>query len=386
MPLWRILVFLAVLTTVTGGVHYYLWNRLVKSPAWPAPWMNVATWLIVGLAVTIPVGLIGARLFGRDMLSPLVWTGYIWMGSMFLCFVLLLPTELIRAGFHFFGREDGVVDPVRRQLLSRIVAGGVVTVGAGLSGLGLVTALRKVAIKEVRVPIAGLDARLSGLRVVQLTDIHVGPTIGRAFIEQLVDSTNALEPDIVAITGDLVDGSVEELGEAVRPLGNLRARHGVFFVTGNHEYYSGADEWAEFVGSLGITVLRNERVSIEHDGAALDVAGVNDWNAGQFDDGPDLRKALDGRPDGRPVLLLAHQPRQIEEAAAQDVSLMLSGHTHGGQIFPFNFLVRLQQPYVAGLHDHGGTKLYVSSGTGYWGPPMRVGIPAEITDLRLDAA
>src|SRR5690606_38881361 len=231
----------------------------------------------------------------------------------------------------------------------------------------------------------GLPSELAGLTIAQLTDIHVGPTIGRAFIEDLVRRTNALEPDVIAITGDLVDGSVAELGEAVRPLGELRARHGVFFVTGNHEYYSGADEWIAFLESIGIRVLRNERVTIEHEGAAIDIAGVDDWEAKQFGNGHgrDLRKALEGRAPERKVVLLAHQPKQIDEAAELGVDLQLSGHTHGGQIVPFNFLVRLQQPYVAGLHDHGPTKLYVSPGTGYWGPPMRLGVAAEITRIEL---
>jgi predicted MPP superfamily phosphohydrolase len=189
---------------------------------------------------------------------------------------------------------------------------------------------------------------------------------------------------MVVITGDLVDGSVAELEPHVEPLKRLRAKDGVYFVTGNHEYYSGANAWIAHLESLGIRVLRNERVPIrgEH---GFDLAGVDDWTAHQFggEHGMNLEKALSGRDPDRAVVLLAHQPKAIVEAGARGVDLQLSGHTHGGQLFPFNFLVGLQQPYVAGLHDHGATKIYVSRGTGYWGPPMRVGAPAEITRIEL---
>jgi predicted MPP superfamily phosphohydrolase len=212
--------------------------------------------------------------------------------------------------------------------------------------------------------------------------VHVGPTLGREFIEELVARTNAENPDIVAITGDLVDGSVEQLREHVAPLAKLRAKHGVYFVTGNHEYYSGVDEWIGELGRIGVKVLRNERVSLA-DG--LDLAGVDDHSAKQMrdDHGPDLGRALAGRDTSRALVLLAHQPRAIHEAAKHGVDLQLSGHTHGGQIWPWNFMVRLQQPYVAGLVKHGDTQLYVSSGTGYWGPPMRLGTTPEITKIVL---
>lgn len=392
----RLLVFLAIVCSVTAGVHFYLWHRLVKAPQWPSPWMGVGTWLIVGLALSIPLGFVTSRMISRELVSPLVWTGYVWMGAMFLTLVLLLPAELLRLGAGFLGQSavgasllgggSDVADPGRRMMLSRLIAGGALSGAAGLSVVGLATALRKVAVKRVDVPIARLPEALRGFKIAQLTDIHVGPTIGKAFIEQLVETTNALEPDVIAITGDLVDGSVAELGDFVRPLAGLRARHGVYFVTGNHEYYSGADEWTAFLETLGIRVLENERVTLAHEGAAIEIAGVNDWTAGQFDDPPDIAKALEGKADDAPVILLAHQPKQIEDASRLGVDLQLSGHTHGGQIFPFNYLVFLQQPYVEGLHTHGDSKLYVSPGTGYWGPPMRVGIPAEITDLRLDVA
>jgi len=382
----RMLGFLAILVLLTVGVHYYLYVRLVKGPEWPDPFSSVGTWVLVALAVSVPLSLVTSRLLPRIAAAPFSWVAFVWMGAVFFLILLLLPSELVRIGDWLATRGEEIASPERRQFLSRSIAG---TVGVGTFGLGgfsLVGALREVAVKDVSVPIVNLPAPLSGLRIVQLTDIHVGPMIGNGFIEELVRKTNALEPDIVAITGDLVDGSVEDLAPHVAPLARLRARHGVFFCTGNHEYYSGADAWIEHLTSLGIRVLENEHEIIEHEGARLAVAGVHDWTSEQFGHGHDLPGALEGKDDDVPVLLLAHQPKHIHLAAESGVALQISGHTHGGQIFPFNYLVHLAQPYVSGLHDHAGTMLYVSSGTGYWGPPMRLAVPAEITQLELRVA
>jgi predicted MPP superfamily phosphohydrolase len=289
---------------------------------------------------------------------------------------------------HGIGRRlasADALDPERRRFLARMIGSTVGVAALGLATTGMVNVMCGVAVKKVRIPLARLTKSASGFCIVQLSDIHVGPTIGREFIADLVTRVNALEPDLVAITGDLVDGSVAELGELVRPLADLRSKHGVFFVTGNHEYYSGAPEWIAHLESLGVRVLRNERVAVGGDDG-FDLAGIDDWSAHQFGHGADLPKALEGRDAKRELVLLAHQPRAIVEAAALGVGLQLSGHTHGGQMFPWNFVVRLQQPYVAGLYDHGAAKIYVSSGTGYWGPPMRVGAPAEITEIELVAA
>jgi predicted MPP superfamily phosphohydrolase len=263
------------------------------------------------------------------------------------------------------------------------VAGIVAVAAFGLGTFGLVEGLGHVQVKKIRIGLRRVRPGRTGYKIVQLSDVHVGPTIGRAFIEQIVATTNALEPDLIVITGDLVDGSVAVLKDAVAPIARLKAKDGVFFVTGNHEYYSGVDEWLAYLTTLGIRVLRNERVVIGEGAEAFDLAGVDDWSAHGEGHGPDLTRALKGRDRARLCILLAHQPKQIVEAAHADVDLQLSGHTHGGQLFPFGFLVRLQQPYVAGYHVREGTASYVSRGTGYWGPPMRVGAPAEITQIEL---
>jgi predicted MPP superfamily phosphohydrolase len=255
--------------------------------------------------------------------------------------------------------------------------------------LGFSNARRTAAVIRVDVPIAGLPPALQGFRIAQISDIHVGPTIRRDYLRRIVDAVNRLKPDMVAITGDLVDGSVRELAPHVAPLAQLASRHGSYFVTGNHEYYSGAHAWIAELRRLGIQVLLNAHVVLRHDGALAVVAGVTDYSAGHFDPShrSDPRAAIAGAPSDAGVrLLLAHQPRSAPAAADAGFDLQLSGHTHGGQFMPWNFFVRMQQPFVAGLHRLRQLWVYTSRGTGYWGPPKRFGAPSEITLVTLVAA
>jgi predicted MPP superfamily phosphohydrolase len=382
----RILLFLLVVLTIVGGVHFYLWARLVRDTQLPLPIRTWATAALVALAVSLPATFVVMRRLSPEVARLLAWPGFVWMGLMFLAFTLVLAGDIVRLLVMVGSKlASGDLDPGRRLLLARMLGGGA-AVGAGVVGaLALRRALARVEVKEVDVRLPRLAAAHDGTTIVQLTDLHVGPTIGRAFIEDIVRRTNELRPDVVAITGDLVDGSVESLRHAVEPLRELKARHGVYFVTGNHEYFSGAGPWIAELQRLGIRVLRNERVSVGGAGG-FDVAGIDDHSAGRLGEAPsDLGRALEGRDPTRAVVLLAHQPRAIFEAARLGVDLQLSGHTHGGQIWPFTYLVKLQQPYVAGLHRHGATQIYVSPGTGYWGPPMRLGTRAEITRVTLRA-
>jgi predicted MPP superfamily phosphohydrolase len=294
---------------------------------------------------------------------------------------------IVRAFSYFMG-DGGPEDPERRQLIARSIAGTAGATAAVLGAVSVRSALADVDVKEVGVKLERLPPALSGLTIVQLTDVHIGPTIGRNFLEHVVERTNLAKPDAIVITGDLVDGSVASLRQHVEPLASLRARYGVFFVTGNHEYYSGVEEWLLELERLGVRPLRNERVTIG-DRASIDLAGVDDASArgAGRGHGPDYAKALGGAAPDRELVMLAHQPSQIVHAAKAGVGLQLSGHTHGGQIWPFGALVRLNQPYVAGLHRHDErTQIYVSRGTGYWGPPMRLFCPAEITKIVLAPA
>lgn len=371
----RIVIFLSVLLVLSGSLHYFLWARLVRDPAWGEPWQRPLGWLFVALAVALPAAMVSARF--TDM-RPLAWIAFGWMGALFYLFLILLVSETVRWPLI-------MNDPERRAFFGRVLA--LVGGGAGviLSTAAVANALRALHVKQVEVRLSRLPPVFDGLKIAQLTDIHVGPTIRRSFVEEMVAKTNALQPDIIAITGDLIDGSVEQLREHVAPLALLKAKHGVYFVTGNHEYYSGADEWIAEVTRLGIKVLRNERVVIGDDAASFDLAGIDDYTAHQFGNGhgADLKKALSGRDAGRELVLLAHQPRAATQAMEHGVGLQLSGHTHAGQIWPWRYAVKLQSKWVEGLYAEGATQIYVSPGTGYWGPPMRLGTQAEITAITL---
>ncbi|MGB5372389.1 MAG: metallophosphoesterase [Polyangiales bacterium] len=384
MSLGRILIFFSVIVGLTLGTHYYLWARLIRDPMWPSPWRQVATVVLVLLALSIPASMLAWRTLPRHVAIPVSWVGYVWMGSMFVLLVLLWGGEVARWSWVKYA-SFASVNGGRREFLAQLLAGGAGAFGLALSGWGVWSAIRPVEVKRVAVRLKKLPGALNGLRLVQLTDMHIGLTIGRDFVEDVVRKVNALEPDIVAITGDLIDGSVDDLGSAVAPLGKIRAKLGTYFVTGNHEYYSGADPWLAFLQGLGIKALRNEHVELSKNGETIHLAGVDDWSARRFGNGhgADMARAMAGRDANKPVVLLAHQPVQFDEAREHGVDLQISGHTHGGQIFPFGLLTRLAQPFVSGLHRRGDSQIYVSSGTGYWGPPMRIAAPAEITLIEL---
>lgn len=386
MSLTRLLVFLAVFSSVFLAVHAYVWWRVVQSARLPRRWHAGLTAALVVLWLSIP-----GMFFLRDALpraaaSPLAWVVYTWMGLLFYLFVFSLATDLARILWwtlrRVSRRRDDNAESTRRA--RRVFAGSVAAAALLVTAGGVLHATRFV-VREIPITLRGLPAGADGYVIAHLTDIHIGPTIGRGYVERVVDATNALEPDLVVITGDLVDGSVEALREHAAPLARLRARDGTWFVTGNHEYYAGPDPWIAHLETLGIRTLRNERVNIRD---LFDLAGIDDAKARGMapGHGPDLAKALEGRASSRPLVLLAHQPKAILEAMAAGVDLQLSGHSHGGQILPFNWLVRLEQPYVNGLYRHGGPdgiQVYVNPGTGYWGPPMRVGTTSEIAKIRL---
>jgi predicted MPP superfamily phosphohydrolase len=270
----------------------------------------------------------------------------------------------------------------------RISAIGVMALTPVITLVGFFMARRVAPVVEVTVPLAGLPKELEGFTIAQISDLHVGPTIKRNFVAAIVERVNRLQADMIAITGDVVDGSVPDLAHHTEPLARLESRHGTYFVTGNHEYYSGVHAWISELERLGARVLMNEHVVLDHDGAALTVAGVTDWSAHHFDPShkSDPQAAAKGAPAHAPKVLLAHQPRSAPFAEAAGFHLQLSGHTHGGQFWPWNLLVRLQQPFTAGLNRLGRLWVYTSRGTGYWGPPMRFGVPSEITRIRLVGA
>ncbi|MES4901187.1 MULTISPECIES: metallophosphoesterase [unclassified Streptomyces] len=272
--------------------------------------------------------------------------------------------------------------PSRRLFVARTVAAGAAAVAAGTVGYGTYTVLRGPRLKRVTVPLAKLPRQAHGFRIAVVSDIHLGPILGRAHTRRIVETINRTSPDLIAVVGDLVDGSVEDLGPAAEPLRGLRARHGSYFVTGNHEYFSGAAQWVDHVRELGLRPLENQRTELR----GFDLAGVNDVAGEDEGQGPDFEAALGDRDPARACVLLAHQPVVIHDAVDHGVDLQLSGHTHGGQMWPGNYVAELANPTAAGLERYGDTQLYVTRGAGAWGPPVRVGAPPDITVVELAAA
>jgi len=366
-------------------LHAFVGWRLAPALGSVVAGVALAVVLVVS-ALTLPFGL-GARHAAAGRRGALLaWIGLVCMGLFSSLFVLAVARDLaLLAGAAVDALRPGTIDVAALVTPSARAT----VIGALLATLwGFVNARRTARTVRVDVPIAGLPAALEGFTIAQVSDVHVGPTIKRPYVEAIVATVNRLDVDLVAVTGDLVDGSVRELAEHVAPLAGLRAKEGVFFVTGNHEYYSGAAAWVSELRRLGLTVLLNEHTVVRRGDARLVVAGVTDFSAAHFDRAAasDPMAALAGSPAGAVRLLLAHQPRSAAAAEAAGFDLQLSGHTHGGQFLPWNFLVRLQQPFTAGLHRWRGMWVYTSRGTGYWGPPKRFGAPSEITLLRLVAA
>jgi predicted MPP superfamily phosphohydrolase len=380
--------FILIFASVILSCHAYVAWRLVSSTAMPGPWAQVVWTLFMAAAILAPVGLATSRALPMAIARPVLTLLYAWLGTFFLLFCLTVAVDLVLGLMHLYSLWAGphsAPDLARRTTMLRFVRGGQTVVALGAAWQGHRTIGQGAVSVQVPIHLARFPAAMNGFKIVQISDLHVAPLLGREYVAQVVARVMAHKPDLIAITGDLVDGSVADLKDSVAPLASLKAAYGSYFITGNHEYYSGADAWLAEVRRLGITPLRNERVVIGTADHSFDLAGIDDWTAHQFGagHGADLPKALAGRDPNRELILLAHQPKAIFEAEQHGVGLMLSGHTHGGQIWPFGLLVRLAQPFVRGLHTLGQSQIYVNRGTGFWGPPMRLGASPEITVLTL---
>ncbi|MEU6892785.1 metallophosphoesterase [Streptomyces sp. NPDC046557] len=400
-------------------VHRWLWIRLVRDTTRAGgPARRVGTVLAFALPVLAVAALVAGHAGAPFWLQRAVaWPGFMWLAVLLYLTLVMLVAEPVR---RLWLRRSAarVPEPVpvaapvttpvrasappapetpdptpaaapeptptpadltRRLFVSRTLGGVAAAAALGTVGVGTYGVLRGPRVKRVRVPLAKLPRAAHGFRIAVVSDIHLGPILGRAHTTRIVETVNRTQPDLIAIVGDLVDGTVHDLGPAAEPLRGLRARHGSFFVTGNHEYFSGARQWVDHVRELGIEPLENARRALPY----FDLAGVNDVQGQSEGQGPDFDKALGDRDRGRTAVLLAHQPIVIHDAVRHGVDLQLSGHTHGGQLWPGNYIAELANPTVAGLERYGDTQLYVSRGAGAWGPPVRVGAPSDITVVEL---
>jgi predicted MPP superfamily phosphohydrolase len=383
-------------------LHGYVWWRYVRSTTRPGRLRRWLTLLTVVLALLPVSAVLLRRGLPESVGTPLAWAGYSWLGLVFYLFLAALATEPVRVAFRLVergrtARPEPPAGPApeaprhgphsRRLFLARSLAVGAGALAVGTAGTGVVLANTAPVVRRVPIRIPGLAPDLAGLRIVTFSDGHLSSTYGGRRFERVVETVNAQRPDVVAIVGDLVDGDVAELREDAAPLADLVSAQGVYFVTGNHEYFVDTEGWLRHLPTLGIDVLRNERVAIRGTGGStLDLAGIDDRTAaasGLPGHGADLDAALDGRDDGVPLVLLAHQPVMVEQARRAGVDLQLSGHTHGGQLWPFDYAILLDQPVVEGWSQQGPTQLYVTAGAGNWGPQMRVGARPEVTVVEL---
>lgn len=371
------------LPLLSALLHLYIGLRIV--PALQPPW---AAWA-VGLVLAISMGVIpfsrrSARLRSAAGADALAAAGLWFIGLFSSLFVLTVLREvLLLAAWVMLAAWPAAFE---LSDWSATTAAAVPLLALAVTLIGFVNARRTARVRSVDVPIAGLPDALHGFTIAQISDVHVGPTIRQRYLEAIVARVNRIGADMIAVTGDLVDGPVARLGAHVAPLARLASRHGTYFVTGNHEYYSGVLGWIAELRRLGLRVLLNEHVVLHHEEASIVVAGVTDYGAHHFAEHhrSDPVAALSGAPAQAAVrILLAHQPRSAHAAERAGFDLQLSGHTHGGQFWPWNLFVRLQQPFTAGLHRWRALWVYTSRGTGYWGPPKRFGAPSEITRLRL---
>lgn len=370
--------FLLVVMPILIGLHLYIGWRLL--PALPVSKLGeIFGWILLSFsALVMPLSMFARFLNLKPSHADRIgWVGSLVMGLFSSTLVLTILRDIVLLALLLLGVET--------PSLAGITATVVVITALTVTAIGFINARRVAQVVRIDIPLAGLSASLAGFTIVQISDIHVGPTIKGNYVAAIVERVNDLGADLIAITGDVVDGSVSQLSSHTAHLAGLKARHGAFIVTGNHEYYSGALEWMAEFNSLGIRGLMNEHVTIEHDGSHLIIAGVTDYSAHVFDisQRSDPVAALNGSPQGIHKILLAHQPRSAPAAALAGFDLQLSGHTHGGQFWPWNLFVSLQQPFTAGLHRLDKLWVYTSRGTGYWGPPKRFGAPSEITLLRL---
>ena len=397
------LIFFIIVIFIMSLLYGYVGWRII-TPANFSSSITITLWIIVVfLLLTLILSFVLRANKYEGILSDIIsWVGYISFGFVTILFAFVLVKDVIwltgivshkiylfaSSLFSSTPKTQTVIDNSKREFLINSLNVGILAAAGGLTGWGFFNVMSKPKIERITIPIENLPDDLNGLTIAQFSDLHVGPTIQKSFVETVVKQVNELNADIIAFTGDLVDGSVEALRKHVEPLTKLKSKYGKYFITGNHEYYSGALDWVVEAERLEFTTLINENRSIQIGSSKLMLAGVTDWSGGQFYNShkSDPMKAAEANYTPDLKILLAHQPKSIKDASRAGFQIQLSGHTHGGQYFPYTFMVKLDQPYIKGLHKHDNTWLYINKGTGYWGPPLRIGVPSEITLITIKKA
>ena len=381
-------IFLFVFTALLSALYYYSGRRILLSLAINARLRRLIWTVIFMLPLCIPATFVFRMTnISGFIIDFVTWLAFGTMGFFTILLFFVILRDLLLIGYRIIMKvvRKNVYDPSRRQFLMKTTNYAMLGTSALLTGYGLYEARRKPSLDQVTIYLPHLPEEFEGMRIIQFSDLHVGPTIKRSFVQSVVNDINRLNGDMIVFTGDLVDGQVDSLREDVAPLKELSASHGAYFVTGNHEYYSGALSWIDEVTRLGMHVLLDSHTIIHKNNNSIVLAGVTDFSAKSMipDHVSDPIKALSGAPDLAVKILLAHQPKNIFAAADAGFDLQISGHTHGGQYLPWSYLVTLTQPFVDGLHTYKNTQIYVNRGTGYWGPPLRLGTPSEISILTL---
>lgn len=388
------ILFIMISLLILSGGYFYVGYKLISTANFSSP-MNIFLWsVLLVLLLSLYLPFILTRIgFQNRLLDFLLWVGYAGLGLMsFLIIFLLIKDITILSGFIYkkiaslFSKPEivQVNDPERRKFLMNLINFGIIGAASTLTTYGIYQATKKPYTKRVFIPVKNYSDSLKEFTIVQVSDLHVGPTIKKNYVQLIVSEVLKINPDVFVFTGDLVDGSVENLRDDVEPLREIKPKYGKFFITGNHEYYSGAVEWMKYAENLGFTVLHNRNRIINYNGTPIMFAGVPDVQGIQFyeDHYSDPIEAIKNSEESSVKILLAHQPKSLYKAIEAGFDIQLSGHTHGGQFIPWNFIAKIGQPFIKGLNKLNNTWIYVSNGTGYWGPPLRIGARSEITVIK----
>ena len=381
--------FFIVALGVLWLMHGYVAWRIIPTLGFSSS-QTILAYTTVFILSLLPILPIVLRMSGNEskLIDKFSFLGYTSLGFFTLSFIFLFTKDFIIQFISIFSNlvdTEQPIDNSKRDFIKKSISISMITLAGSATVYGFYSARKGPFIIKHDIYIKNLPDAYENFSIAQISDLHVGPTIKRPYVEDVLEKISRLNPDLIAVTGDLVDGSVKYLKSELQPLKDMIAPYGTFFVTGNHEYYSGVDQWLDETDRLGMKNLINSNELISKAGDQIAIAGITDLRAHQIKPAhrSDPELALRSIPEDITKIVLAHQPNSIHSVHETGADLQLSGHTHGGQFWPFTYLVKMIHPYIAGLHDHHGTQIYVNRGTGYWGPPLRIGVPAEITLIRL---